>query len=177
MALHLLKLVDDTVVNVAQLLKQPVGAARALEARLSRFQLDADLRARDVEVSGRMIRIETGILVQGTVRGIATLECVRCLEEFDAPFEGQFDAEFWPSVEVRTGVPLPLPEDDEIFVIDHNHELDLAEVLRQISIVSLPMRPVCGEACPGFQKEFPAVGTTEDERLAVLRRLLDEPAD
>ncbi|HUY99633.1 MAG TPA: DUF177 domain-containing protein [Thermomicrobiaceae bacterium] len=177
MALHLLKLVDDTVVNVAQLLKQPVGAARALEAHLGRFQLDVDLWARDVEVSGRLIRIETGILVQGTVRGIATLECVRCLEEFDAPFEGQFDAEFWPSIEVRTGLPLPLPEDDEIFVIDHNHEMDLAEVLRQISIVSLPMRPVCGDNCPGFQAEFPAVDASEDDRLAVLRRLLDETSE
>lgn len=177
MALHLLKLVDDTVVNVAQLLKQPVGAARALEVHLSRFQLDTDLWARDVEVDGRLIRIATGILVEGTIRGIATLECVRCLEAFDAPYQGQFDAEFWPSVEVRTGVPLPLPEDDEIFVIDHNHEMDLAEILRQVSIVALPMRPVCGDSCPGFQEEFPAGGPAEDERLAVLRNLLDERPD
>lgn len=177
MAVELPTLIDDTVINVAQLLKQPIGAARTAEIRLSKFALDQDLWARDVVAAVRLTRIERGILVDGDISGWAGLVCVRCLDQFEAPFGGTFDAEFWPSVEVRTGVPLPMPEDDEVFLIDHNHELDLSELLRQIALVSLPMRPVCGEDCPGFERDLPADQEAGDARLAVLQALLDEEPD
>lgn len=167
-------LVDDTVINVAQLLKQPVGAARVLDLGLHRLRLDEDLSARDVSGSVRLTRISTGILAEGRIEGLAELACVRCLTEFDQPFETEFDGEYQPSIDVRTGEPLPPPTDEEVFVIDNNHQLDLAELLRQVAIVALPMRPVCGDFCPGFEPEFPAGEELEDERLAVLRRLLDD---
>lgn len=174
MASPLPRLENDTVINVAQLLKQPVGAARTVEADLDSFRLDQDLWAHGVRARVRLTRIATGILAAGEVDGTARLECVRCLTEFDAPFSGTFDAEFRPTVEVRTGEPLPLPEDNEIFLIDNNHQLDLAEILRQVAILGLPMRPVCGDQCPGFEAEVGEGEQAGDDRLAVLRSLLEE---
>jgi len=174
MDLRLPDLANDTVLNVAQLLKQPVGATRTFQIHLQRLTLDEGQWARDVEANIRLTRIEAGILVDGEVAGVANVQCVRCLNEFDQPFRSVFDGEFRPSVDVRTGVPIDNPEDDDVFIIDHNHELDLAPLLRQVIILALPMRPVCGEDCAGFQREFPAAEDEVDGRFAVLRTLLDE---
>ncbi|HET7034408.1 MAG TPA: DUF177 domain-containing protein [Thermomicrobiaceae bacterium] len=177
---HRKALINDTVVNVAQLLKEPVGATRLVDLRLDQFPLDEEggARAHDVEAEIRLTRVEGGVLADGQLRGLAELECVRCLELFDAPFAGEFDAEYRPSIDIRTGLPLPRPEDEETFVIDHNHELDLGELLRQVALVALPMQPICREDCPGVVAEVapePA-GEASDDRLAVLRRLLEDEA-
>lgn len=170
------KLVNDTVINVAQLLKLQVGNHRQVEFHLDEFQLDAGLWAHNVDGAVRLTRIATGILVRGTAHGTATLECVRCLNEFEASFDTTFDGEFQPSIDVTTGYPMPRPESDEVFIISHNHELDLKELLRQEAIVALPMRPVCGDSCLGFVAEYGEESSDEDQRFAVLRNLLDERA-
>ena len=172
---HHKTLVNDTVVNVAQLLKENVGATRIVEIHLDQFPLAEDARAHDVGAEVRLTRVVAGVLADGWVRGLAEIQCVRCLELFDAPFRGEFDAEYRPSIDVRSGLPLPRPADEETFVIDHNHELDLGEVLRQVAILALPMRPVCREDCPGVAPELAeAAEEAADDRLAVLRRLLED---
>lgn len=176
MSLNVRTLTNDTVVNVAQLLKEPVGAARSLDVRLDRFELDAELTARDVAANLRLTRIETGILAEGDISGSVELECVRCLDRYMQVFRGDFEGEYRPSIDVRTGYPLALPEDSDIFVIDNNHELNLNELFRQVAVVSLPMRPLCREDCPGIVNEADEEADDSDgtdERLAVLSKLLE----
>lgn len=176
MSLHVRTLTNDTVVNVAQLLKEPVGAARSLDVHLDRFELDADLTANEVVASIRLTRIETGILTEGDISGVVELECVRCLDRYMQAFRGTIEGEYRPSIDVRTGYPLELPEDSDIFVIDNNHELDLNELFRQVAVVSLPMQPLCREDCPGIVTEADdEVDSSDDtdERLAVLSKLLE----
>jgi uncharacterized protein len=89
-------------------------------------------------------------------------------------FRGEIEGEYRPSIDVRTGYPLALPEDSDIFVIDHNHELDLNELFRQVAVVSLPMQPICREDCPGIVTDDDADSSDDaDERLAVLSKLLE----
>lgn len=174
MSLHVRTLTNDTVVNVAQLLKEPVGAARSLDVHLDRFELDAELTAIDMTANIRLTRIELGILVEGVAGGLVELECVRCLDPFMQAFRGEIEGEYRPSIDVRTGYPLALPEDSDIFVIDNNHELDLNELFRQVAVVSLPMQPLCREDCPGIVAEDEADNSYDtDERLAVLAKLLE----
>jgi uncharacterized protein len=172
MSLHVRTLTNDTVVNVAQLLKEPIGAARVVDVHLDRFQLDVNLTATDIEANVRLTRVATGILAEGQMTGTVVIECVRCLELYEQAFRGDIEGEFRPSIDVRTGVPLALPDDNDIFVIDNNHELDLNELFRQVAVVSLPMQPLCRDDCPGIQ---PVIEDDDDsdERLAVLRKLLD----
>ncbi len=174
MMIHMTKLQNDTVVNVAQLLKEQVGATREVEAHLDRFPLDVDLEARDVTATTRLTRIATGILAAGRLTGTARVVCVRCLEEFDTPFTADFEVEYRPTIDVRSGLPLPLPETDEVLTISENHELDLGEIWREAIILALPMRPICGELCPGFVEEWPTAEEAADERLAILEDLLKE---
>jgi len=173
MSLHVRTLTNDTVVNVAQLLKEPVGAARSLDVHLDRFELDAGLTALDVAANIRLTRIETGILAEGDISGSVELECVRCLDRYMQAFRGEIEGEYRPSIDVRTGYPLALPEDSDIFVIDNNHELNLNELFRQVAVVSLPLQPLCREDCPGTVPEDVDDADDTDERLAVLRKLLE----
>ena len=176
MSLHVRTLTNDTLVNVAQLLKEPVGAARSLDVHLDRFELDAELTATDVVAAVRLTRIETGILAEGDISGVVELECVRCLERYPQAFRGDIEGEYRPSIDVRTGYPLELPDDSDIFMIDNNHELDLNELFRQVAVVSLPMQPLCSEDCPGIETEAvdaPENDDETDERLSVLSKLLE----
>jgi len=74
----------------------------------------------------------------------------RCLEEALTAVEGVFDEEFLPGTDIRTGLPLHVPGQDEQPLIDEHHELDLDETLRQSILTNLPIRPLCTPACPGL---------------------------
>ena len=176
---------NDTAVNVAGLLKGATGAVRTYRLVLDRFPLDDELVADDVVGDVRLTRLRDGIIAKVAVEGTVELECARCLREYDERFATTFDEEFRQMVDVRTGIDL-LPngdEDDHTAWIDENHELDLGEVLRQEILVALPMRPDCGERCPGpgvlivgAAEDAPANGAVDD-RLAALALLLGDEMD
>ncbi|GBD20144.1 hypothetical protein HRbin28_00583 [bacterium HR28] len=165
---------NDTIINVAQLLKAPVGTERFFTVHLDRLTLDSDLEVRDVNASVRLLRTSSGILATGELHVSAHLTCVRCLTEFDSRYSETFEAEYWPTIDVLTGLPLPPPEDEDIFTIDQNHHLDLHELLRQFAILALPSYPVCGPQCPGPESLWRQEEEIVDARLAVLQALLDE---
>lgn len=164
-----IQLENDTIVNVAQLMKADVGEARKLTVDLDSFALDEDLRARDIHADLRLTRITRGILATGQVTGTAILECVRCLEAYEQPFETAFDEEYRPTIDVRSGLLVDQPQaDEELGIIDDAHELDLAEPMRQVAILALPIKPVCGDDCPGPE----LAGATDDAKQAEIDRRL-----
>ena len=138
-------------INVAQLLKWPVGTTRSYP-----IDLDAPVILDDTSsatlTSGkvRLDRIDGGILARGDVECTVEMECGRCLEPYPAELRIHFEEEFAPSIDVGTGAPLPEPEDELIFRIDSGHVLDLAEAIRQNVIVALPIQPICEPSCLGL---------------------------
>lgn len=173
------QLVNDAVLNVAQLLKENVGGKRHVDVHLDELPLDDTTAARDVSASVKLTRIVDGILVTGRISGTATLECVRCLQEFDAEYAGDIEAQYRPTIDIESGYPIEYEDDGETFVIDDSHLLDLTDLLRQVSILTLPIRPVCGDDCPDFTSEFRGgdeapSDESVDERFAVLEQLLDD---
>jgi uncharacterized protein len=166
---------NETVVNVAALLKEQVGSRRSYPLTLDRFPIDSDLFAEDVTGHVKLTRLSDEIIASIRARGTVTLECQRCLRSYPQPFRAQFDEEFREAFDVRTGAGMKSGrEDDERFAIDENHELDFSEPLRQEILVSLPMRPACGDDCPG--PDVLEVGDTDasDDRFAALAALLDD---
>jgi len=172
-----MNLYNETIINVAALLQEPVGASRDYPLHLDAFPLDEEWLAEDVEGTVRLTRLADEILASITAKGSVELECVRCLNAYSQPFSTKFAAEFRPTVEVRTGVQIPVENDeDERFTIDANHELDITEVLRQEIVVALPMRAICGPDCPGPDLEKLDAAGAGDDRFAALAQLLDEEA-
>jgi uncharacterized protein len=105
------------------------------------------------------------------------LECVRCLEPYDEPFNVEVEQLYRPVIDVRGGEPIEYDAADaevEALPIDSSHELDLSEALRQGVLVELPMRPVCGDDCAGWVEDDDGDGESGDRRLAALASLLDE---
>jgi uncharacterized protein len=166
---------NETVVNVAALLKEQVGAIRTYRLMLDRFALDSDLFAEGIAGNVKLTRLSDEIIAGIRARGTVTLECQRCLRSYEQPFRTEFDEEFREAFDVRTGAGMKSGRpDDERFAIDENHELDFAEPLRQEILVSLPMRPACGDDCPGPDVIEVGDEGTVDDRLAALAALLDD---
>lgn len=166
---------NDTVINVAALLKEPVGSKRNFSINLDRFSLDNDLVAREVEGEMRLTSLPSELLLSAKATAKVELECDRCLRLYDEPVRVTFAAQYEPTIDVRTGhVVGEIGDGEERFPISDNHEVDVAEPLRQELIVALPMIARCGPDCPG-----PIITSTKsddeiDNRLVDLERLLEQ---
>jgi uncharacterized protein len=149
--------------NVAQLLKEPIGAVRQYELVEDISGLDEDLDTLGPLVGRvQMLRIHSGILVSGVLSTAVRVTCNRCLEPIAAPIRLEFEESFRPLTEVNTGRYI-LPDEfegttedleDEALLIDEQHILDLSEVVRQRIWLAMPMYPGCnwdGEGeCPNL---------------------------
>ena len=173
-------LVNDTVVNVSRLLQETTGASRSFRISLDWFALDTDLMARDVTGLLRLMRLADGVMLSGTIRGVALVECVRCLEIYDQPFTTEIEQEYRTVHDVAMSLGVDETDasvlDSEIGEIDEANEIDMAEPIRQFAILALPMRPNCGDDCPGPDLEDEP-GPNIDHRMAALAALLDDTGD
>jgi Predicted metal-binding, possibly nucleic acid-binding protein len=145
----------ESWVNVAQLLKEPVGSSRS-------YDID-DVLAEQVvgSVEGKimLIRSSQGILVRGELTVKVELMCSRCLNPFFCPISFNIEEEFFSTVDVSSGLPLSLPEEANGFTIDGNHMLNLSKLIRQYVLLNLPMKPLCRPDCAGM-KEISSYGST-----------------
>lgn len=163
------------VINVSQFLQEPVGSTRLVDVSGDE-ELDA---IGEVE----LIRTDGSILVRGRLSTEVETTCSRCVSPFDCRVSFDIEEEFFPSIDVVSGLPLPEPEDDETFVIDENHILDLHEAVRQYALLSLPIKRLCRTDCPGLCPDCgknlndgpcSCIRTTRDARWAKLEQLLPE---
>jgi uncharacterized protein len=171
--------------NVAQLLKSPVGTVQRVELDATdHLALDEEQASLAGEVNGsvRLHRTNQGILADGSVTAPVELRCDRCLDRFVATITFPLREQFYPTVDVTSGVGLPPAENELVFPIDQNHLLDLREALRQNLLLALPMRALCREECAGLcprcghnLNDGPCDCPPEapDERFAALRELFD----
>jgi uncharacterized protein len=176
-----IQLRDETRLNVASLLMEDVGARRDVTIELTDFSLDEELSATDTTAEMRLTRIRTGVLAQGKVTGSMELECARCLREYEQPFRTSFAEEFHQTVDVRNGAGVTparaqtgVDDDDIAFEINDAHEMDMTELLRQWILLEVPMRPDCGDECPG-PPEIPVdPDANVESRFAALEQLLED---
>jgi uncharacterized protein len=173
------------IYNVAQLLKAQVGATQIVELdNADELNLEDESVKLAGPISGRlrMRRTNQGILVDGPVEVSVELTCVRCLEPFTLHISFDLEEQYYPTIDVVTGLSLPESDDELIFPIDQNHQLDLREALRQNLLLALPMQPICKEDCAGL---CPQCGKNlnegqcdcqppMDERFSILGDLLKE---
>ena len=133
-------------------------------------RLDIDLVIEAVVATGVVAegRVAEGVVAGGTARGQWTGPCRRCLEAIVAPLEFEVHEIF----EYR-------PTEGETWPIE-NDRIDLAPVLREAALLSLPLVPLCRDDCSGPEPaRFPATVEADltkdapalDSRWAVLDEL------
>lgn len=166
--------------NVAQLLKEPIGAERFCHLDLEGE--DAHYLKEVYRIKGDVSLLQLGrsILVTGKMEALVEMACVRCLESFRQMIAFEFKEEYYPTVDVSSGLNLPPPEDPTAFSIGPDHLLDLREALRQYMLLALPMNPVCQQDCRGLCPQCgtnlnpgpcQCLGLSPDPRLAALAEL------
>jgi len=167
--------------SVSQLLQEPTGATRRYELDDATFAIDEMLRMEPVKGRVRLTRTPKGVLADVKAHGNVETECSRCLTQYNQPLELEFSEEFYQTVNVTTGARLPMPDDDDVFLIDETHKLDLGDAMRQYALLTLPPAPRCREDCKGLcaicgknlnDETCDCVPEQGDERLAVLNKLL-----
>lgn len=170
--------------NVAQLLKEPIGSVRRYEIQEDIQALAAEL-AMLAPLTGKVQFLHTpdGVLVTGRLTTAFVTECARCLAPVRQAIDCELEEEFKATVEVLTGAPIAVdPDEDPALLIDAQHILDLAEVVRQELWLSQDQAPLCRPDCRGL---CPTCGQDlnsgpcncaadeVDTRWAVLRHLLE----
>lgn len=146
-------MVDSLTYNVAQLLRDTVGAYRNVEASADLGELTPELEgAGDAVLSGalRLMHTNTGILVQGRLRTLMQVSCARCLEPVAVPLEITVEEVFSPTIDILTGKSITPEEEDQALWIDEHHILDLSEVVRQDVLLAAPMSVICRDDCHGL---------------------------
>lgn len=138
---------SEAQINVAQLLKEGPGATRVIDVEDTVPEDNGPLKVRGKIT---LTVIDKRILVQGRLETNAELVCSRCLKRFRCPLSLDIEEEYYPSIDVNTGIKLETPEDPGSFTIDEHHVLDLTEAIRQYKLMALPMKPLCSEECAGI---------------------------
>ena len=139
--------------NVAQLLKEGVGARRsyAIDESLEPLAESGTTRVRG---SITVMRIDNGVWASGSIETNAFSACARCLTSVEHPVRFCMDEEFLPTVTIDSGTPQAVRSAqatrEGLFTLDSHHNLDLTEAVRQYVIINLPMKPLCRRDCAGL---------------------------
>lgn len=165
--------------NVGFLLKEGAGYSRDISFdNPSSFKIE-EVTISHMQGSLRLSRTAQGVLAQGILEVAVEVECVRCLTLFDLPFAIEFSDAFFPasSPEAQTA-------EDAVHLIDEGDFIDLAPIVREEAILSIPIQtlhsPDCKGLCPECGHDLntgPCSCVTDniDPRFAILRTLLDKP--
>ncbi len=160
--------------NFGFLLEADFGTIRRIELDYPSIKLSDDLTLSPLKGVITATRTTEGIYIQGELESAAALECVRCLTETIVPLNFTLDELFFypphsaPPGENRVG------EDGMI---------DLAPLVRELSLLSMPTKVLCREDCLGLCQECGAnlnegdCGCATDEidpRLAALQQLMNQ---
>jgi uncharacterized protein len=173
--------------NVSQLMREEIGARRDHPFAEDLLELHEHEVLRDITGTVRLTRTLVGVYVEASVTGMVTTQCVRCLQPAYVRVDFRFTEEYVATVDATTGVALNHPEaEDDAFVIDEHHLLDLGLAVREYTLLELPMRPLCKADCRGLcagcgvdlnvttcQCHQEAV----DERFSALKALLDQSSE
>jgi uncharacterized protein len=110
--------------------------------------------------------------IAGTVKTTLELPCSRCLEPFTWPVDAAFDLRYQPHA-LNTGEgEREIEEDDLSTAFYDNDEIDLEQLMREQFYLSLPMKPLCSDACHGL---CPQCGTNLNRGTCECKADLEDP--
>lgn len=159
--------------NVGFVVAQTAGFSRDFSFDLAQINIPPDLNLRSLFGTVRVTRTPQGILLQAEFKAQTSLECVRCLTEFQQPLETNLTELYAFSQRYVTDSGLLMPETGII---------DLNPVLREYFLLAIPISPLCRPDCKGL---CPICGNNLNEstchheedpgdpRLASLKKLLE----
>ena len=138
------------IFEIANLLNKPVGSS---DCMIITKNHSSNKHYQNPEVTGtvNMIRTDLGIWISAILETSKSFECSRCLNNFSHPFDLHIEEEYigqnatsYEKIRAKTY------GNDRNFKINTKLQLDLSEAIKQYSLTSTPMKPICTETCLGI---------------------------
>lgn len=127
--------------NVGFLVHEEVGYKREFPFEFEQIQISDDLVLHNFEGLVTIGRTPQGLIVQGDFSAEATLECARCLIDFDRKLEWDFTELYAFNEKSVSESDLLVPEDQQI---------DLEPLIREYALLEVPINPICKPDCKGL---------------------------
>ena len=103
-----------------------------------------------LEVDIYVYKNDERVFLEGMLKSILELRCVRCLENFPFSINSNFHYTLLPVSSVSFPEEMELtPEDLEIEYFD-GKQVDLFPLVREQVILAVPLNPLCKDTCKGL---------------------------
>lgn len=129
--------------NVGFIIHEDVGYSHDFPFAFEKLTLD-DLELTNFEGVASVGKTPQGLILQADFSAETTLECVRCLTNFEHALDWSFTELYAFDKRSETESGLLLPEDAH---------LDLAELIRDYALLEIPISPIHAENCKGLCPE------------------------
>lgn len=104
-----------------------------------------------VKINLHLINTGPSVLLTGSVKTEAELECARCLKKFRQPLKFTISEEYSrvrPQIKPGTGKKeLELTDQDFVYPIEKDSTIDIGETIRQNLCLAMPIKPLCRANC------------------------------
>jgi DUF177 domain-containing protein len=134
-----------------------------------------------VKATLRIEKVNDEVLVKGTLSTSIEMECSRCLKSFSEDRNVAMNVVFHPVEELRGEERHEIKLDELDMGFYRGDALDLYDLLKEQILLTIPMKPLCSEACRGMCQQcgadlnIAACACSEkktDPRLDLLKKLL-----
>jgi uncharacterized protein len=129
--------------NVGFIIHEDVGYSHDFPFEFDEIILD-DLVLRNFSGVANVGKTPQGLILQADFSAETTLECVRCLTNFEHALNWSFTELYAFDKRSETESGLFLPDDAH---------LDLEELIRDYALLEIPISPIHSEACKGLCPE------------------------
>lgn len=158
--------------NFGFLLEADFGTSRRIELDYPNIKVGDDVTLAPLKGTITATRTTEGIYIQGDLNSTLTMACVRCLEDAQVPIEIALDELYYYPPHVAPPGEYRVGEDGII---------DLAPLVRELSLLDVPIKVLCRPDCQGLCQECgqnlnygncDCEAEAGDPRLAILQSLL-----
>jgi uncharacterized protein len=126
--------------NFGFFLEAMLGTSRTIELNYPTIDVE-DLTLSPLIGTFTATRTSEGVYLSGTLNSTVIGECVRCLEEATVPIKMKLDDLFY--------YPPPSAPEGE-YTIGEDGFIDLAPLVRELSVLETPIQPMCRPDCQGL---------------------------
>src|SRR5215813_5370089 len=113
--------------------------------------VDTELRVvQPVEIECRFFKVNAEVVVRGNLCSAVHLTCSRCAEEFEQSLSIALEAVYLPMQAISSERAKELEEGEADVYAYAELVIDLAEMVRDKLLLSIPLQPHCMAGCKGL---------------------------
>lgn len=118
---------------------------------------------KNVLITGEIYKIKDSLTFSGKLEYVITVECARCLKEFDKKIETKFLADLVEEEDM---------ESDNLQMVITDGTIKMDQAIKQLIYLSMPMKSLCRDDCKGI---CPNCGVNLNEETCQCENSITDP--